>query len=89
MLFVAAMAFVAGVATQRFRGVMLAAACALGGAGLALSGLAQVFPQYLGFLRVPSTPALAAVAAAVWLVLAGTGWVVQRRTGRAEDQPVR
>ena len=63
LLFVVAMAIVVGVATQRFRTVMLTAVCALGGAGLALSGLAWAFPRYLGFLRVPPTPGLAAVSA--------------------------
>jgi hypothetical protein len=89
LLFVAAVAVVTGVATQRFRGVMLAAACALGGAGLALSGAARTVPEYLGFLRVPPTPGLAAVAALLWLALASTGWGAQRRKGRIEDRQTR
>ena len=89
LLFVLAVAFATGVATRRFHGVMLAAACALGGAGLALSGLARAFPEPLGFLRVPPTPGLAVAAAGAWLVLAVAGWAVQRRTGPADEQRVR
>ncbi len=79
----AAVAFATGLATRRYRDVVLAVVCALGGAGLTLSGLALTFPGPLGFLRVPPTPGSAAVAAAVWIALAATGWGVQRRTGRA------
>lgn len=90
LLFVAAMAVVTGMATQRYRGALLAAVCALGGAGLALSGAARLFPDLLGFLRVPPTPGLAAVAALVWLALAVTGWgAQQRRKGRIEDRRTR
>ena len=84
-LFVVATGFVAGVATRRFRGTVLAAACALGGAGLVLSGLARVFPQVLGFLRTPHTPGMAALGTLIWIVLAVLGWAVQRRSVRAAD----
>jgi hypothetical protein len=46
-------------------------------------------PEYLGFLRVPPTPGLAAVAALLWLALASTGWGAQRRKGRIEDRQTR
>jgi hypothetical protein len=82
VLFVVAMAFIAGVATQRFRSVVLAAACALGGAGLALSGLARAFPRALGLFRVPSSAAEAVISTAAWLALAVCGWLVQRRVTR-------
>ena len=51
----AAVAFVTGLATRRYRDVVLAVVCAPGGAGLTLSGLALTFPGPLGFLRVPPT----------------------------------
>jgi hypothetical protein len=82
VLFVLAVAFISGLATHRFHSVVLAAACALGGAGLALSGLARAFPGTLGLLRVPGSAAEAVVSAAVWLALAVGGWTVQRRPTR-------
>jgi hypothetical protein len=78
-LFVAATAFIGGLVTQRFRRVALAVVCALGGAGLVLSGLARTFPAALGFLRLPVEGWQAALTGVVWLALAGFGWVVQRR----------
>jgi hypothetical protein len=89
VLFVAATGFVAGVATRRYRGTVLAAACSLGGAGLLLSGLARAFPQTLGFLRRPETPAMAALGTLVWIVLAVLGWALQRRSARSADRPSR
>jgi hypothetical protein len=82
VLFVAAVAVVTGLATQRFHGSVLAVACALGGAGLALSGAARALPDALGFLRDPDTTAQAVLATAAWIALAGAGWAVQRRTAQ-------
>jgi hypothetical protein len=82
VLFVAASAFVVGLAVQRFRHAMLSPACAFGGAGLALSGLATTFPEVLGFLRYPQLPWHTIVTAAGWLALAWAGWAVQQRTVR-------
>ena len=85
VLFVAAAAFIVGLAAQRFRGVALEAACALGGSGLALSGVARTFPDTLGFLRVPGTASDTVVAVLVWVALAVGGWFVQRRYTRHEE----
>ncbi|MHA6628490.1 hypothetical protein ACU61A_23885 [Pseudonocardia sichuanensis] len=82
VLFVLASAFIVGIAVQRFRHGVLALACALGGAGLALSGLARTFPEVLGFLRYPQVPWETLVATAGWLALAGVGWAVQQRVVR-------
>lgn len=79
VLFIAATGFIGGLATQHFRQRALAVACALGGAGLALSGVARAFPDALGFLRAPGTPWQSVVATAVWLALAVVGWTIQRR----------
>lgn len=83
VLFVAASAFIGGVVTRRFHTTMIAAICALGGAGLMLSGLAQALPQVFGALRAPQTAGGALVAAIVWIALAVAGWVVQRRSPAA------
>jgi hypothetical protein len=82
ILFVLAVAVLAGLVTQRYKGVALAAVCALGGAGLALSGVARIFPSTLGFLRAPDTAAESVIDAAAWLALAAVGWSVQRRWTR-------
>jgi hypothetical protein len=86
VLFVLASAFVFGVAVQRFRHGVLSLACALAGAGLALTGLGTAFPEVLGFLRYPQLPWQTVVTAAGWLVLAGAGWAVQRRMVRDRQE---
>jgi hypothetical protein len=60
-------------------------ACALGGAGLVLSGLARAVPDALGFLRAPDAPWQSVVTTAAWVVLAVVGWATQRRLPRGED----
>ena len=87
VLFVIACGFIAGVATRRFRGAVLAVVCALSGAGLVLNGLARVFPQTFGLLRTPQTPGAAALAALAWIALAALGWAVQRRPATSADRP--
>jgi hypothetical protein len=82
MLFVLAVAFIAELATQRFHSVVLAATCALGGAGLALTGLARQSPETLGLLRFPSTAREAVISGVAWLALTAAGWVVLRRPAR-------
>ena len=85
VLFVVATGFIGGIATQRFRGTALAVACALGGAGLVLSGLARAFPDALGFLRAPEAVWQSAVATLTWVVLAIVGWTTQRRLQRGQE----
>lgn len=82
ILFVLAVAVLTGLAAQRFHQSALIWACAFGGAGLALSGLARAWPDTLGFLRTPDTTAEAVIDAAAWLVLGLLGWSVQRRWAR-------
>jgi hypothetical protein len=87
VIFVAAVAFIAGIATQRFHTTVLTGVCALGGSGLTLSGVARLFPDALGFLRTPLSTGQATLAAVVWFVLAIAGWLVQRRlVGREKAQ---
>ncbi len=73
------MAFIGGIATQRFHATILIWVCAFGGAGLTLSGVARMFPEALGFLRTPASPVQATLAAVAWVGLAIAGWLVQRR----------
>jgi hypothetical protein len=82
LVFVVAIAVLTGLAAQRFRQTAAIGACAFGGAGLALSGVARIWPDTLGFLRTPDTTAEAVISAAVWLVLGAFGWSVQRRLVR-------
>ena len=79
VLFAGALAVVAGILVQRFHESAVIWACAFGGAGLALSGLARIWPHTLGFLRTPDTTAEAVIDAAAWLLLGAAGFVVQRR----------
>src|SRR3954471_10871345 len=55
VLFVLAVAVLTGLAAQRFHEKALVWACALGGAGLALSGAARGWPDTPGVLRTPHT----------------------------------
>jgi hypothetical protein len=82
VLFVLAVAVLTGLATQRYHETALAWACAFGGAGLALSDLARIWPGTLGFLRTPDTTAQAVIDAAAWVLLGAAGWSVQRRWAR-------
>jgi hypothetical protein len=86
ILFVVAVAVLTGLATQRFHETAVIWACAFGGAGLALSGVARVWPDTLGFLRTPHTTTEAVLSAAAWLVLGGLGWSVQRRLTRQRSR---
>jgi uncharacterized membrane protein AbrB (regulator of aidB expression) len=82
VLFTLAVGAVVGIATQRFSRGVLAWACAFGGAGLVLSGLARAFPDQLDFLRYPETTLQAVSATVIWVALGGAGWWVQRRLVR-------
>lgn len=82
IVFVLAVAVLTGLAAQHFHEAALVWACAFGGAGLVLSGVARVWPDTLGFLRTPDTTAEAVIDAAAWLALGATGWSVQRRWAR-------
>ena len=82
VLFVVAVAVLTGLAAQRYHETAAIWACAFGGAGLALSGLARLWPSTLGFLRTPDTTVEAVVDAAAWLALGALGWSVQRRLVR-------
>jgi hypothetical protein len=82
LVFVVAIATLTGFLTQRFHEPAVALACALGGAGLALSGAARMLPDSLGFLRTPETTVESVVATCAWVVLAAAGWTVERRVQR-------
>jgi hypothetical protein len=82
VIFVVAVAVLTGLAAQQFHETAAVWACAFGGAGLALSGVARIWPQALGFLRTPHTAVEGVVSAAVWVALGALGWSVQRRLVR-------
>jgi hypothetical protein len=84
IVFVLAVGAVSGLAAQRFRSAALVWLCAFGGAGLALSGVARIWPGSLGFLRTPDTTTEAVIDAAVWIALGAAGWSVQRRRARGK-----
>jgi hypothetical protein len=78
-LFVLACAALGGFLTDRFRSRFLIWICALGGAGLALSGVGRAFPAVEGWVHHPGNTAQAVVGSAVWIGLAVAGWWVQRK----------
>jgi hypothetical protein len=86
VIFVVAVAVLTGLAAQRFHETAAIWACAFGGAGLALSGVARIWPGTLGFLRTPHTTVEAVISAAAWLALGAFGWSVQRRLVRDRSQ---
>jgi hypothetical protein len=79
ILFVAAVGVVVGLAAQHLRRPVAGVACALGGAGLVLSGVARLVPATAAVFRHPDATWQAFVAGVVWVVLAALGWVYQRR----------
>ncbi|MGY1632960.1 hypothetical protein ACI784_14760 [Geodermatophilus sp. SYSU D01186] len=89
VLFTGAVAVLTGLATQRYREAAVIWACAFGGAALALSGVARIWPDTLGFLRTPDTATEAVVSGAAWLVLSAFGWSVQRRMASRRSAALR
>jgi hypothetical protein len=86
ILFAVAVGVLTGLAVQRFRETAVIWACAFGGAGLALSGAAGIWPDTLGFLRTPHSTAGAVVSTVAWILLGVAGWSVQRRLGRERSR---
>ena len=76
---VLATAAVCGFLTARYRGRFLMWVCALGDAGLAMTGLSRIAPVALDFLRHPDTALEGVVSIGVWLALALLGRSTQRR----------
>lgn len=87
ILFVAAVGIVVGLAAQHLRRPVAAAACALGGAGLVLSGVARLLPVTADVFRHPAGAWQAVVAGVAWVALAVLGWVYQRRAATAAASP--
>lgn len=79
VVWVLAAAGICGLLTTRYRGRFLMWATALGGAGLALTGLSRLAPSALDFLRHPDTPFTAVLSFAAWIVLALLGRRTQLR----------
>ena len=85
VFFVPAMALLGGVAVERWRQRMVAWASAIAGAGLVLSGLAQLAPRALGFLGDPLTTGEQLLATSVWVGSAVAARVAQKRLERGEQ----
>jgi hypothetical protein len=81
LIVIAAVAAASAVLAHRYRERFLVWATALGGAGLAISGLARLVPT-VDELRRPAEGAESVVATAVWVALALAGVLVQRQLFR-------
>ena len=86
-LFVMAAAFIVGLATQRFRRPVLIVACALGGAGLALSGLARTVPPHWASCVSPGK--LAGIRHGRGVAGVGGGWLGGPNQGATRCEPIR
>ncbi len=89
LLFVAAFAVVAGFLAQRFRRRFLIWATAAAGAGLVLSGLAELNQGTLGLFRHPEDPGESVVVTIAWVALVLAGRAAQVRVGSADDEDAR
>lgn len=78
-LLVVAVAALGGFVADRYRVRALLWLTTLGGASIALTGLARVWPEGLGFLHRPGAGWEHLLAVGCWAALAVAGWVVQRR----------
>jgi hypothetical protein len=78
VVFVLAAAGLCGLLANRYRAGFLMWACALGGAGVALTGLSRMAPDTVGFLRHPETGWETVLAIMAWLALALVGRTIQR-----------
>lgn len=79
LIFVLSMAMVAGFLTDRLRRRFLLWLCALGGAGVALSGFGTVAPGLENWVHAPESSAQSVVSSLSWAALAIGGVIVQRR----------
>lgn len=78
VLFVLAVAGLAGLLVRYLRGPILRAVLALAGAGLIIRAVVELGPSFLGFLRAPATWVESLVALAALLALAFFGFAAQR-----------
>ena len=79
VVFVLAFAGICGLLTARYRGRFLMWTTALGGAGLAMTGLSRIAPDTLDFLRHPETALEGVLSFGIWIVLALLGRRTQLR----------
>jgi uncharacterized membrane protein (DUF485 family) len=79
VVFVLVAAGICGLLAARYRGRFLMWATALGGAGLAITGLSRIAPDTLGFLHHPDTALEGVLSTGAWLVLALLGRSTQLR----------
>jgi hypothetical protein len=79
VVFVLAIAGICGLLTARYRGRFLMWVTALGGAGLAMTGLSRVAPDTLDWLKHPDTALTGVVSFGIWIALALFGRSTQLR----------
>ena len=79
VVWVLVFAALCGFLTSRYRGRFLMWATALGGAGLATTGLSRVAPSALDWLKHPETALEGVASVAIWLALALLGRRTQLR----------
>ena len=79
VVWVLAFAGLCGLLTARYRGRFLMWATALGGAGLAITGLSRIAPDPLDWLRHPETALEGVASVGIWLVVALLGRRTQLR----------
>jgi hypothetical protein len=82
--FVPSMALLGGVAIERWRQRMVAWATAIAGAGLVLSGLAQIAPRALGFLGDPLSTGEQLFTTLVWIGSAVAARLAQKGLERGD-----
>jgi hypothetical protein len=82
---VPAIAILGAIAAEKWRQRFLGWACAIGGAGLILSGLGRMAPDSLGFLSDPSGSGAQATSTLVWIALAVAGRAAQRALSRSSE----
>jgi hypothetical protein len=79
VVWVLAIAGICGFLTGRYRGRFLMWVTALGGAGLAMTGVSRIAPSTLDWLRHPDTALTGVLAFGIWIVLALLGRRTQLR----------
>ncbi|MDM7830404.1 DUF4203 domain-containing protein [Cellulomonas edaphi] len=79
VVLVLAVAAAAAMLADRFGRRVILWTTALGGASVAMTGVAVVWPEQMGALDHPEQGWQQTVMFLVWICVAGTGWYVQRR----------
>ena len=85
VLCVVAAGVIGGFLVDRYQRPLLAVVTAIGGAGVVLGALGEIWPTGLAFLREPTSTTQSVLSGGAWILLALAGWVVQRRRLRSKE----